>query len=153
MKRVSIFLVVLLCSAVAAAGQSDSKDHTAITDLIKQMTMAQLAYDANSLDKILTADYAEVSPIGDVDLRNEVLGFYKPAGKPPGNVRVAGDVDELSIRNYGKFAIVIARLTYTTTVDGKAAPPRWMRATFVCRRDKDAWKIASAQYTGIKATT
>lgn len=152
MKRLSILLFTFLCSVMVASGQDAAKDHAAITELVKGMTMAQLAYDARALDKILAADYVEVSPVGDVDTREKVLGFYKPTAKPPGNVTVAGNVDEFSIRNYGKFAVVVARLTYTTTVDGKGAPPRSMRATFVCRREKDAWKISSAQYTGIKAS-
>jgi len=45
---------------------------------------------------------------------------------------------------------VIVRLNYTFTSDGKTLPPRSMRAMIVCRKEKGAWKIASAQYTGIR---
>ena len=60
------------------------------------------------------------------------------------------EMDEFSIRQYDKFAVVIVRLNYKITSEGKPLPPRSMRATIVCRREKGAWKIASAQYTGIR---
>ena len=115
------------------------------------MTDAQGNYDANGLDKIFTADYIEISPIGEFDPREKVLGFYKPELKPPvDKMSTTLEMTDYSIRNYGKFAIVIARLNYTITSDGKQLPPRSMRVTTVCRKEKGAWKIASAQYTGIR---
>ena len=60
------------------------------------------------------------------------------------------DADEFSVRNYGEFAVVIARLIYEVTMAGRPAPPRSMRVTYVCRMVKGAWKIASAHYTSIR---
>jgi ketosteroid isomerase-like protein len=151
MKKIELVITFLLLSAaVTVSAQTGSKDDAALKSLVTQMADAQTSFDAAALDRILTADYIEISPAGEFDPREKVLGFYKPELKPPANVLPKVELSEFSIRTYGKFSIVIAKLTYATTVDGKAMPPRSMRATFVCRQEKNAWKIASAQYTGIR---
>lgn len=147
--KLKVLLFILLFSSVSVFAQS--KDEAALKTLIGQMTDAQQNYNAAALDKILTADYIEISPVGEFDPREKVLGFYKPELKPPADkmsAKVAAD--EFSIRVYDKFAVVIARLNYTVTSEGKTLPPRSIRATFVCKKDGKTWKIASAQYTGIR---
>ncbi|MCD9187764.1 MAG: nuclear transport factor 2 family protein [Pyrinomonadaceae bacterium] len=149
--KFKIFLFILLFSSVSVFAQS--KEDTALKALVGQMTDAQQDYQPDALDKILTADYIEISPVGEFDPREKVLGFYKPELKPPADkmsAKVA--TDEFSIRVYDKVAIVIARLNYTVTSEGKTLPPRSIRATFVCKKDGKTWKIASAQYTGIRPT-
>ncbi len=147
--KLKVFIFLLLFSGVSVVAQS--KDDDALKSLVKQMTDAQGNYDANALNKIFMADYIEISPVGEFDPREKVLGFYKPELKPPADkMSTTLETTDYSIRNYGKFAIVIARLNYTITSDGKQLPPRSMRAMIVCRKEKGAWKIASAQYTGIR---
>ena len=115
------------------------------------MTDAQIAYDPGTLDKIFTSDYIEISPLGEFDPREKVLGFYKPEEKPDASrMSVSLEVTDFSIRNYGSFAVVIAQFNYSTVMEGKPMPPRKLRATIVCRKEKGDWKIASAQYTGIR---
>ena len=105
------------------------------------MTDAQSNYQPEALDKILTADYIEISPVGEFDPREKVLGFYKPELKPPADkMSATTEADEFSIRDYGKFAVVITRLNYTITSEGKPLPPRSIRATFVCRKENGAGK-------------
>ncbi|MBP9110407.1 MAG: nuclear transport factor 2 family protein, partial [Pyrinomonadaceae bacterium] len=60
------------------------------------------------------------------------------------------DVTDFSIRQYDKFAIVISKFTYLLENEGKPLPPRSMRVMTVFRKEKNGWKIASAQYTGIR---
>jgi uncharacterized protein (TIGR02246 family) len=147
---VTVLLFLLLLSSITF-GQSDSKDDTQIKALIKRLTDAQLAYDPSALDKIFTPDYIEISPLGEFDPREKVLGFYNPEAKAAaGKMTSTAQIVDPSIRNYGKFAIAIVKLDYTMTNEGKPLPPRSFRATFVLRQDADAWKIASAQFTGIK---
>ncbi len=147
--KLKVFVFLLLLSSVSAFAQS--KDDDALKSLVKQMTDAQSNYQPDALDKIFTADYIEISPVGEFDPREKVLGFYKPELKPPADkMSTALETTDYSIRNYGKFAIIIARLNYTITSDGKQLPPRSMRAMIVARKEKGAWKIASAQYTGIR---
>ena len=149
--KLKVLFFLLLLSSVSVCAQS--KEDDALRSLIKQMTDAQANYDAGALDKILTADYIEISPVGEFDPREKVLGFYKPELKPPADkMTAATEATDFSIRVYDKFAVVIARLNYTLTSEGKPLPPRSIRATIVCRKEKGAWKIASAQYTGIRQT-
>ncbi|HEY0427957.1 MAG TPA: nuclear transport factor 2 family protein [Pyrinomonadaceae bacterium] len=148
--RILIFAFVLFLASSLTFAQS-GKDDEALKSLVNQMTGAQTAYDAATLDKIYTSDYIEISPLGEFDARDKVLGFYKPELKPPADkMSATTDATEFSIRSYDKFAVVIARFNYTITSDGKTLPARSIRATMVCRKEKGAWKIASAQYTGIR---
>lgn len=147
--KLKVFVFLLLLSSVSVFGQKVDED--ALKSLVKQMTEAQQNYQPEVLDKILTADYIEISPAGEFDPREKVLGFYKPELKPPAEKMTAEtEVTDFSVRVYDKFAVVIARLNYTITSDGKQLPPRSIRATYVCKKEKGAWKIASAQYTGIR---
>lgn len=149
--KLKSFVLVLIFSLLSLSAFAQTKDEDALKALVKQMTDAQAGYDADALDKIFTADYIEISPVGEFDPREKVLGFYKPELKPPaGKMSLTTEATEFSIRTYDKFAIVITRLNYTMTSDGKPLPPRSIRATLVCRKEKGAWKIASAQYTGIR---
>lgn len=146
--KLKFFVFILLLSSVSAFAQT--KDETALKTLVKDFTDAQMNFRPEALDKMLTADYIEISPIGEFDPRAKMLGFYKPELKPPADkMSMTLEIDEYSIRSYKDFAVVIARLNYQMTVDGKTMP-RQMRATLVCRKEKSAWKIASVQYTGIR---
>lgn len=147
--KLKVFIFVLLFSSVSVFAQS--KEESALKSLVKQMTDAQSNYQPDVLDKIFAADFIEISPVGEFDTREKVLGFYKPELKPPADKMSAEtEVDEFSVRNYGKFAVVIARFNYKITSAGKTLPPRSMRVTLVCKKEKNGWKIASAQYTGIR---
>lgn len=148
MKRVTFLFILFLLSIGTASAQTASNDEAALKSLIQKLADAQITFDTTALDQIFTSDYIEISPAGEFDPREKVLGFYKPELKPPAGPKL--EISEHSIRSTGKFAIVIVKLTYTMTMDGKALPPRSMRATFVCRQEKGAWKIASSQYTGIR---
>ena len=115
------------------------------------MTTAQSSYDAAALDKLFTADYIEISPVGEFDPRAKVLSFYTPAEKEKA-AGVSVQVAEYfrSIRIYDDTAVAIVELTFTMSMGGKTLPPRKMMATMVLREASDNWKIASVQYTAIR---
>ncbi|MEP7214354.1 MAG: nuclear transport factor 2 family protein [Acidobacteriota bacterium] len=143
---IAVFIVAVCCQAFA-----QKSDDAAFRSIVKQMLDAQTDFDAAALDKIYTADFIEISPAGEFDPREKVLGFYKPELKPdPAKVNVSVDASDFSIRNYEKTAIVITKLTFNVTADGQQVPPRNMRAMAVFRKENGAWKIASVQYTGIR---
>ena len=149
--KILFFLIAVLVVTTQSYSQSHTKDETAFKSLIKQMTDAQMAYDGVALDKILTSDYIEVSPAGEFDPRVKVLGFYTPKAKADaGNISTSLEVTDYSIRSYDKFAIAIVRLNYTLVNEGKSLPPRSMRAMVIFRKERGSWKIASAQFTGIR---
>jgi ketosteroid isomerase-like protein len=148
-------VLVLLTIASSASAQSQpkqSKNHQALTALVKQMTEAQSKFDPATLEKIYAADFVEVSPIGEVDAREKTIGFYKPEANPDRDkMKATITTDEFSIRTYDNFAIVIARVTFAQVgSETPARPPFSMRVTLLCRKEKGSWKINSAQYTGIR---
>jgi len=143
--------ILMFISVGLAVAQSPNKDEATFKSLITQMTNAQIAYDAATLDKIFTADYIEISPVGEFDPRDKVLSFYTPKAKAEaGNMSASLEVTDYSVRSYDKFAIVICKFTYAMSMDGKPMAPRSIRVTTVLKKEKDRWKIASAQYTGIR---
>ena len=75
--RFFLLSAILLTLSTAAFAQAESKNDTELKALVQRMVGAQMAFDEKSLDAIFTADYIEVSPLGEVDPREKVLGFYK----------------------------------------------------------------------------
>ncbi|MBP6004156.1 MAG: nuclear transport factor 2 family protein [Pyrinomonadaceae bacterium] len=149
--KIVILLAIIAATSQVLLAQFSNKDDGALRSIVDRMVRAQTEYDAKTLDSILTADYIEISPVGEFDPREKVLGFYTPEAKAAATgVKATVEVTEHSIRNYGKFAVVIARLNYTMTASGKPLPPRSIRTTYVLRKDGKTWKIASAHYTGIR---
>ncbi len=150
MKYIGLILTIL---AFSFSGLAQTGDENALKSVVKTMVDAQTSYDAKTLDKILTSDYIEISPVGEFDPREKVLGFYTPEAKTAAaGMTATVTADEHSIRNYGKIAIVIVRLNYEMTANGKPLPPRSIRVTYVVKKEGNSWKIASAQYTGIRSS-
>lgn len=148
-----IFFVALFLTtfAIVSPAQSTTKEEQALISVIKQTTEAQTNYDQAALARIFTSDYIEISPAGEFDPREKVLSFYSPQAKAEAAKSSASvEATEFSTRVYDKVAVVIARLNFNVVNDGKPLPPRSMRVTFVFRKDKGTWKIASTQYTGIR---
>jgi uncharacterized protein (TIGR02246 family) len=149
--RCFTLFAIFLASAVLGAAQKESKSDQAIRAAIDSMTTAQSAYDGAALDRLFTGDFIEISPVGEFDPRSKVLTFYTPSEKEKAaGVSVDVAEDFRSIRVYGDTAVAIVELTFSMSKDGKAFPPRKMMAKIVCRKERGEWKIASAQYTGIR---
>ena len=144
-------IVILFISVSSAYSQSLANDEQALKHTVRKMLDAQIAFDPVSLNNLFTADYIEISPVGEFDPREKVLSFYTPEAKAASSkMSVLVEAVDHSIRVYDKFAIVIAQFNYKITADGRPAPPRSMRATMVFSKQKGDWKLASAQYTGIR---
>jgi ketosteroid isomerase-like protein len=149
MKLLLPFLILSLSSFVFA--QTPDRNEASILGTVSDLVTAQTAYDLKTMDRILSPDYVEISPAGEFDPRAKVLSFYSPEAKAAAaKVSAKVSVAEPSVRVYGDFAIAIVKLEYTMTAEGKPLPPRAIRATYVLRKAGKDWKIASAQYTGIR---
>lgn len=147
---VTLFAAVFVVTAQEQPKQS--KDEQDLMALVRQMTDAQSRFDPQTLDRIYTSDFIEISPIGEVDSRDKTIGFYKPEANPDRDkMKVTVTTDEFLIRTYGNFAVVIARINYAQTGnEAPTRPPLSIRAMLVCRKEKGVWKISSTQYTGIR---
>ena len=151
MKRLPFLLILLAAVSAAAFAQATIKEDQKLRHLVGRLTDAQTRFDPKALDALLTPDYIEISPAGEFDERAKVLGFYAPELKPdPSKMTATVEAADFNFRYFGDVAVVIVRLNYSMTSDGKQLPPRSIRATLVCKREKGEWKIASAQYTGIR---
>jgi len=115
---------------------------------VQGLADAQRTFDQAAMERLLADDYIEVSPVGEVDLRAKVLGFYTPDQKGKGPVPSAVVLDEPNIRIYGDHAIVIVRQTIKMEVGGVARSVV-MRATAELRKQAGGWQLASMQYTPI----
>ncbi len=152
-----ISLLMMMTGVVSSAAQTKAKqnrDEQKLKNLVKQATDAQANFDTATLEKIYSADYVEISPIGEVDSREKAIGFYQSRTNKGGSERkTIAEADEFSIRSYGNFAVIIVRVTFSPAGNEPASrppPTARFRATYVCRKKKGEWKISSVQVTGIR---
>lgn len=137
--------MVLLLSTLASAQAPSERELLAV---VLGLADAQRSFDQAAMERLLADDYIEVSPVGEVDLRAKVLGFYTPDQKGKGPLPSSVVLDEPNIRVYGDHAVVIARQTINMEVGGVARAVV-MRTTAQLRKVAGAWRIASMRYTPI----
>jgi ketosteroid isomerase-like protein len=115
---------------------------------VRDFTRAQQTFDQSRLAALTAESYFEISPIGEVDSRAKMLGFYAAENARPAP---AMSVREEAIRRHGDFAIITSKLSYT--VPGSAARAREvsLRVSFAARRIGEEWRLVSAHYTPVRA--
>ena len=149
--RLHLTIVTLGLTAIAVPGEArnvESSDAPIIT-LVQAFSDARSHFDPKALDALLTPDYVEVSPRGEIDRRQAVLGFYaadKATPVPPMSLATQ------DVRRYGDTAIVIGSVDYTIPTPTGGTVKRTARVTYVERRVGTRWLMASAQYTGVQST-
>jgi len=114
----------------------------AVRALVDCFQAARTAFDPATLATTLAPDFQEISPIGEVDTRAQVLGFYTPDKKTPAPPMTD---DEVAVRLSGDTALVTQRTSFAIP----GGPTRSIRARFVARRTGGKWLLVSAQYTPI----
>lgn len=161
--RSSSLLALLAPIALAAPASAQTAPVSSAADApilaaANAFNDARMRYDAKALDALLTPDYIEVSPRGEIDRRAQVLGFYTPDKAGPVPPMTPGPQE---VRRYGDMAIVIGTIDIMLPAPppGPGAAPgpatnaapikRSVRITYVERRVGGRWLIASTQYTGV----
>ena len=137
--------VSLASTVVAPVYAADAANP--LTELVQRFTAAQTAMDVPQLAALTADNYVEISPLGDVDPRDKMLGFYKKDDKRPPLPAVA--LDEVTTRQFGDTAVVTAKLSFTRTVGGQARSVS-MRAGYVAVKTGGSWKLVSSQYTPMR---
>ena len=132
--------------AAPADARTDKTGNGAVLAAIQAFSDARARFDSAALDRLLTSDYIEVSPRGEIDRRPAVLGFYTADKASPAPPMVYGTED---VRRYGDTAIVIGSIEYTIAAPNGEKVKRTVRATYVERRVGGRWLIASTQFTGV----
>ncbi|CAN7473012.1 nuclear transport factor 2 family protein [Duganella sp. LjRoot269] len=139
----------ILFAAIAIASFPLHAEETAQQQLLKLVqayTEAQRDFEPSKIDAIVTRDFYEISPVGEVDPREKVLGFYLPANKREAPTM---EVSEPAIHTYGGTGTILVKLSGTMTM-GAEKRSFAFRAGYVAVNEGGKWKLASAQYTGIR---
>lgn len=144
----------LLALALLAGGRqaraADNATEQPLRDATQAVLDAQSTFDQPALDALLAPDYLEISPIGDVDERAEVLSFYSADAKAKatagGMLPLSSLASDMQFRIDGDHAIVIALDTVRINV-GAAEREVAMRLAFHFRRIDGKWLLQTAQYT------
>lgn len=135
----AIFALSTLCAQTAPLHTPEQE----LTTLAESFTEAQHAFDVATLEKLTEPNYIEISPLGDVDPREKMLGFYAPEKKV--DVPPAATLSELNIRVFGDAGVVLAKLHWQ--LPNRAVD---LRTTFVAHHSAAGWRLVSVVYTGIR---
>ena len=154
--RVLAALAVALAAAGAApratAPEQGPPPADAVSAEIRRYFEAVKRNDAVVLEGLLAQDYVEVSPLGQLDKRAQVIGFYRVAAKAQtGQSSALAEVavDELSVRVYGDVAVAVAGESFK--MSGAGTPVvRPMRSTLVWHKAGGAWRLVSAHHTTVR---
>ncbi len=114
----------------------------AVQALVDRFEDARTRFDPAALAATLAPGYEEISPVGTVDPRAAVLGFYAPAARRPAPAMTA---DDTVVRADGDMALVTRRQSFTLP----GGVTRSIRVRYVARRAGGRWQLLSAQYTPI----
>lgn len=146
MKNAILFSVLIVLLSVSAFAQS-KKDEEVIA-VAKRAAMAQENYDPATLEQIYASDYIEISPKGEIDMRDKAIGFYKVDDVAAAKAKTPKYIlDEFQVRNYKDHAIVISRFSIGSKTDTERKPTAVGLVLYSLRKEKNAWKIYSAQFT------
>ena len=133
-----------LCALLSSTAVAANND---LVQLITRFTEAQRTFQPAILAELTTADYVEVSPLGELDPRDKMLGFYGPENKidPPPMT-----MTDTIVRTFGDAAVVITTLTYQVKYPDNTVHATAYRDTFVAHLTSSGWKLVSAQYTAVR---
>ena len=127
----------LLSSPSWAATFKDAVDH---------LLESERRFDPSAMGSSMCALYVEISPVGDIDYRNEVLSFYKPQDKIP----VTLQADILDNGSLGDIQFVVVKLTFDFQAGGKHHKSVLI-GSFYGELEGAAYRVCRAQYTNFHA--
>ncbi|WP_082441375.1 nuclear transport factor 2 family protein [Sphingomonas sp. Leaf230] len=144
-----VFLGIAAASLVSvpAAAQSVEVDIQKLGQRAEAFVRVRNQFDQAAMIAMMAPEYQEVSPVGEVDSRERVIGFYaadKKSAAPPMTIT------ETVARPAGTIGVVTMRIAYTMPGKDGQIQTRALRAGFVARRIKGDWQFLSLQFTPIR---
>ncbi len=136
------FLMAGLVLVGAATAPMAATQDAPLRALVERFEAARTGFDPAALDRTLAPDYEEISPIGDVDTRDKMLGYYAPEARHPAPPMVSTDI---VVHVQGPMGIVTAR----RTISLPNGTTRSVRVRYVARKAQADWRLVSTQYTPI----
>lgn len=143
----TLLALVLSSSAAPVEARDDRASDAHVVGLIQAFSEARSHFDGKALDALLSPDYVEISPLGEIDRRGAVLSFYAGDKARPSPPMTLATQD---VRRYADTAIVIGSVIYVVPAPNGATVERTLRATYVERWSGGRWRMASAQFTGVQ---
>lgn len=111
---------------------------------------ATINYDAVALDNMLDKDYLEVSPLGELDLRPAVIGFYKVPVDQRGPTPKFFSVEEFSVR-FPARNVAVAVYREDIEIERQAKTMKLsMRGTTVLVQRHGHWLLYSNHFNGVR---
>ncbi len=141
--RVSMGLCLLAVAAPAAA-QTDAQ---ALAQRAEAFVRVRNAFDQAAMTAMMAPDYQEISPVGEVDSRERVIGFYAADKKQPAPPMT---ISETVARPAGQIGAVTMRIAYAMPGKDGQVQTRAMRVGFVARKVGGAWQFVTVQFTPIR---
>ncbi|MBI0475532.1 nuclear transport factor 2 family protein [Sphingomonas sp. MA1305] len=135
-----VFLAAALLAAAPASLATD------VGQLVDRFNAARTAFDDRSLAATLAPDFQEISPVGDVDSRDQVIGFYRADQRKPVPTMTSS---ERSVALHRDWALVTERVSFDMAKPDGTTVTRSLRVRYVAVKAGAGWQLASAQYTGI----
>ena len=146
MKNAILFSVIIVLLSVSAFAQSKKDDD--LIAITKRAAAAQESYDTATLEQIYASDYIEISPKGEIDVRDKAIGFYKVEDVEAARAKTPKYMlDEFQVRSYKDHAIIISRFSIGSKTDAERKPTAVGLVLYSLRKEKNVWKIYSAQFT------
>jgi ketosteroid isomerase-like protein len=146
----SIRIAAAAITLAAMPAQAQSSADKPLVQLMHAFIDAEQAFDQQRLATLITNDYVEISPIGDLDPRATFLGFYAADKKVPFPQM---NWSAPMIRHWGDTASLITTVSFDRPAPaGQPAQRAKMSVNFLAVRQAGQWKIASAQFTPQRAT-
>ena len=133
--------------AIGAPAVAADTDAQVLAQRAEAFVRVRNAFDQAAMTAMMAPDYQEVSPIGEVDSREQVISFYaadKKVTAPPTTI------SETVARPAGGTGIVTMRIAYTMPGKDGQMQTRAIRAGFVARKIGGVWQFVSAQFTPIR---
>ncbi len=144
--RVFLGIAAALVSAPVAA-QSVETDAHHLAQRAEAFVQVRNQFDQAAMIAMMAPEYQEVSPVGEVDSRERVIGFYAPDKKKPAPPMT---ITETVARPAGALGVVTMRIAYAVPGKDGQLHSRELRAGFVARRIGEEWRFVSAQFTPIR---
>ena len=145
--RVFLGIAAALLVSAPVAAQSVEVDIQKLGQRAEAFVRVRNQFDQAAMIAMMAPEYQEVSPVGEVDSRERVIGFYaadKKSAAPPMTIT------ETVARPAGTIGVVTMRIAYTMPGKDGQMQTRALRAGFVARRIKGDWQFVSLQFTPIR---
>jgi ketosteroid isomerase-like protein len=145
--RIFLGIAAAVLASAPVTAQSGEVDTQKLGQRAEAFVRVRNQFDQAAMIAMMAPEYQEVSPVGEVDSRERVIGFYaadKKSAAPPMTIT------EIVARPAGTIGVVTMRIAYTMPGKDGQMQTRAMRAGFVARRIKGDWQFVSLQFTPIR---